>query len=604
MKITKAYFKNCGPIEDLFFSPLFNTNGTPRPQIFVGTNGSGKTILLSHIADLFVELAKKKFRNVTTQTTLPSPYFRLVGPCNLRHGAEGYSAIIEFQNDESKFHYCEHFKEPGIEDEVKEKFPGLIYPHPDDKRVSLDDNDVIGTLFEKKVFLFFPDYRTEASFWSNKTVNFSTQAQSLRQKISNELQYPFIIEEMEEEINAWLIDVFLDARVDLIVDSQNGGFSVPPAQIANAYQLKRTIANINRVLATILDDETARIVINFRNHQSRFSVEAKNADIVYPLANLSAGQKALFSIFGSILMVADKNNIQNSISIEDIEEVVVIDEIDKHIHDSLAYKALPQLIKSFPKVQFFITTHSPTFILGMQNVYSDIGVDVIEMPSGRKINPEEYSEFKKSLQVFQETQAFQEAMQKGILGGNKPMILAEGETDPQYIKTYLESSGKRDILERVDIEWIGTYKKDGGTSFTGKGALNQTRQLFEANPKLLSRKTLLLYDGDTNKPKEDMENLSIRSLTLVADKKAKKGIENLLSDKVFTDEFYVTNELSDSYGGETKTRKLNKTQLCESVCQNKNLEDFEHFNQVLDVINEWLESEESAAMQRPIVTQR
>lgn len=46
--------------------------------------------------------------------------------------------------------------------------------------------------------------------------------------------------------------------------------------------------------------------------------------------------------------------------------VALIDEIDAHLHLSLQRKILPFLTKSFPKVQFIITTHSP-FVLTSVN---------------------------------------------------------------------------------------------------------------------------------------------------------------------------------------------------------------------------------------------
>jgi len=567
MYITHAYFKNCGAIEDLFLAPTFNNNGTPQPLILVGENGSGKTIILSHIADSFVELAKREFENVTLPTGLHTPYFRVVGAINLRHNAEGYCAIIEYQNEDAKYHYCEHLNEPKIEEKIKEKFSNLHYPPPDIKHVTLTDKKTIEEIFRKNIFLFFPDSRIESSFWFNTDFNTTRQIPSLKQKFQHKLQYPLVVEEIGPEIYAWLVDVFLDARVDL---------PITPPQIRSAILLQQAVNNVNRILAHILDDGTANISVNFRNRDSRFSVRTYNNSVVYPLANLSAGQKALFSLFCSILMIADRNNIEHSIKIDDIQGVVVIDEIDKHIHNSLAYEAIPKLIASFPKVQFFITTHSPAFILGMQKLYGGPGFDVIEMPTGRKINPEEFSEFQKSITFYQETKAFQQAIQAKIVTGKKPLIFTEGDTDSKYIETFLEISGNREIIDRIEIECVGNYE-NGNVFFGGRDALNQTRNLFKANPQLLYRKLLLLYDGDTNKSNENIGDLAIRSLPLLDGKKAKKGIENLLSDDVFTEDYYKTETKSNADGGECTIKTLQKTALCSGICSRKDPVDFENF---------------------------
>ncbi len=43
----------------------------------------------------------------------------------------------------------------------------------------------------------------------------------------------------------------------------------------------------------------------------------------------------------------------------DIEAIVLIDEIDLHLHPSLQRELVPRLRKALPKVQWIVTTHSP-----------------------------------------------------------------------------------------------------------------------------------------------------------------------------------------------------------------------------------------------------
>jgi predicted ATP-binding protein involved in virulence len=47
--------------------------------------------------------------------------------------------------------------------------------------------------------------------------------------------------------------------------------------------------------------------------------------------------------------------------------VVTIDEIDLHLHPKWQAKAIDIIQTLFPKVQFFITTHSPTVVANFQN---------------------------------------------------------------------------------------------------------------------------------------------------------------------------------------------------------------------------------------------
>jgi len=48
--------------------------------------------------------------------------------------------------------------------------------------------------------------------------------------------------------------------------------------------------------------------------------------------------------------------------------IILIDEIDEHLHLSIQRKVLPLLISTFPKIQFIVTTHSP-FVLGSSDKF-------------------------------------------------------------------------------------------------------------------------------------------------------------------------------------------------------------------------------------------
>lgn len=56
MYLTSATIHNSGPIERLRLEASFNPDGTPKPLIFVGANGSGKTGVLSVTGDALVEM--------------------------------------------------------------------------------------------------------------------------------------------------------------------------------------------------------------------------------------------------------------------------------------------------------------------------------------------------------------------------------------------------------------------------------------------------------------------------------------------------------------------------------------------------------------------
>lgn len=47
--------------------------------------------------------------------------------------------------------------------------------------------------------------------------------------------------------------------------------------------------------------------------------------------------------------------------------IIIIDEIDAHLHVSLQRKILPFLTDSFPSIQYIVTTHSPFVLTSVDN---------------------------------------------------------------------------------------------------------------------------------------------------------------------------------------------------------------------------------------------
>ena len=51
----------------------------------------------------------------------------------------------------------------------------------------------------------------------------------------------------------------------------------------------------------------------------------------------------------------------------DLEGIVLIDELETHLHIDLQKKVLPFLMAFFPKIQFIVTTHSPFVLSSVKN---------------------------------------------------------------------------------------------------------------------------------------------------------------------------------------------------------------------------------------------
>jgi predicted ATP-binding protein involved in virulence len=83
----------------------------------------------------------------------------------------------------------------------------------------------------------------------------------------------------------------------------------------------------------------------------------------FGLNQVADGYSALLKIVIEIMMRME-NQIENSYNLPCI---ILIDEIEAHLHVELQKKVLPILTTTFPKAQFIVTTHSPFVISSLEN---------------------------------------------------------------------------------------------------------------------------------------------------------------------------------------------------------------------------------------------
>ncbi len=126
-------------------------------------------------------------------------------------------------------------------------------------------------------------------------------------------------------------------------------------------QVQKWFLKVENDLKYIFENDS--IELSFSNDGNEVLINIRNRNINYSFEQLSSGFKAIFYIYSSLLMRAEREKI----SPEELSDVTIIDEIDVHLHISLQKKILPFLIKSFPKIQFIVSTHSPFVITSTNN---------------------------------------------------------------------------------------------------------------------------------------------------------------------------------------------------------------------------------------------
>ncbi len=82
-----------------------------------------------------------------------------------------------------------------------------------------------------------------------------------------------------------------------------------------------------------------------------------------PFANLSDGQRSMFALVGDLAQKAIKLNPQfGKDALLKTPGIVLIDELDLHLHPQWQRRVVDDLTRTFPLVQFVCTTHSPQII--------------------------------------------------------------------------------------------------------------------------------------------------------------------------------------------------------------------------------------------------
>ncbi len=110
--------------------------------------------------------------------------------------------------------------------------------------------------------------------------------------------------------------------------------------------------NVKKAIRVFLDIYDMRV---FRN-PDKFCI--KQGEIWWDIKQLSDGEQGIICLIGDIarrLAIANPNNIESNQG----EGVILIDEIELHLHPKWQRKIIPSLLETFPNCQFIITTHSP-----------------------------------------------------------------------------------------------------------------------------------------------------------------------------------------------------------------------------------------------------
>lgn len=546
MKLKKIEIKDNEKIGSVELD--FTKNGVVQDTIiFAGNNGCGKTTILEEIM-LLAENGRASHLERTTgyicaKIILTNEELEKIKE-NIKNAKHGNINEIEKIKNEIEL-LIDFTGEKGTYGRLK------VYSISEEKKEKLDSYNVLyhGKL-EHIISSFYSAANIDYVFndiGSITTIDIDvTEFNSIRS--SNDTG---------NQIKQTFIDIYnLDAQDFLEWANNNKGKSIDENMMY--LRLKR----FKNAFSYIMDDlEFDQIINTPGKKQVMFKRNGKNINI----DDLSTGEKQIIIRGGFLLRFLKVLN----------GSFILIDEPELSLHPEWQNKILQFYKKLFTNEkgeqvsQIFVATHSP-FIINNSSRYNDKvivlqrnknsgEIEVIDKPT--------YYDCSNSVYI-------QEAFDLSEFDKDSNVLFTEGETDEKYLEKAIEIFFNNKIDFKV--EWIGKKNKTGNVINSGCTGLNNMLKVLEANENLFSKKVGLLYDNDTNKPQINEKKYFTYTLHGNKNKVYKIGIENALNLPCNFDysKYEKTIEKEDDYGMKSIYKELDKTKLCEDICNSDNVKEY------------------------------
>jgi predicted ATP-binding protein involved in virulence len=425
----------------------FEIDFAPGITVLIGKNGSGKTSLINAIkhAVSFIFTKDSAVTNLSKSLSASASNLNIIGfnqldahfeyneEDSLAFGPQypiSISCRAEYKGDnlpEWKLQknslggklYSTLYKEAYVEFSKKKDLPVLAvfsdsYPHIQTNLSNYAKNTLKSG---KSLPVNFGFYQWDAEtacteVWEGRFINtwkeISNLEQSHRLQLQN-IEYRKQTAELLESLGLpsdkeTIPSNFSPETWQLLKEMRNQALIVKP--LYETYRLTQEVQYVVECLKTFSKPiseananenfEIANILIRPRYKDDYIELQfADGREILF--AQLPAGYRRLFSI---VLDISYRSYIIKGwhtelftipLKVEDVNGIVIIDEIDLHLHPSLEQEVLQRFQRTFPNIQFIVSTHSPLVIT---NLKTDDGknkiVQMVEGQSSPSIIPDIY----------------------------------------------------------------------------------------------------------------------------------------------------------------------------------------------------------------------
>ena len=305
-------------IQGIHINRLFHLNNVDIPitddshynLIITGKNGSGKTVLLNAIKDFINRTKSDKFLNFT----------------NLEEQIKYWEKGVKDASDEN-IRFAASIKLAHYKKEYDELFG----------RVNICFNDIayIYNQYQKGEFIL--------AFYGATRNSQMVEPQNPTKPTVNRTGNIY------ESSSSQFLNFLSDLKIQEALARNE-------QQQTDADEISAWFNDFEKLLQELFADSKLKLEFNYRD----YSFTIRTGEKAFKFTELSDGFNAVLDIVTDLIL---KSQGQNSLTrVYNKEGIVLIDEIETHLHLQLQKAILPLLTRLFPKIQFIVTTHSP-FVL-------------------------------------------------------------------------------------------------------------------------------------------------------------------------------------------------------------------------------------------------
>lgn len=154
------------------------------------------------------------------------------------------------------------------------------------------------------------------------------------------------------------VNQFLNFLVDLKVQE---ALARNEKMLKDADEIRAWFDNFEQLLKDIFQNQSIKLEFDYKD----YSFYILDSEKKFKFTQLSDGYSAIIDIVADLILKMQEKSSPNREYLK--HGIVIIDEIETHLHLELQRLILPMLTKIFPNIQFIVTTHSPFILNSLTN---------------------------------------------------------------------------------------------------------------------------------------------------------------------------------------------------------------------------------------------